>query len=225
MPGRPTLAALILAAAASSALAGEATLGDVSVSLPPPAGFCELDASAPFESRVVALTSKVLEQLGNRLLAVSTDCGQLADARAGRRRQLDDVVQYQTQIAAMNMPAARSVAQVCEILRARGSTILPNEMTEIKARFASTLEKIRVNETSDLGVLAEDANACYAALVQKLRTEAGTDKMVVGECAVIIIKNRTVNVCRFAVYQNPDTVDAVLAKLKVDAAAAIAANP
>jgi hypothetical protein len=119
------------------------------------------------------MTSKVMERLGTRLLAFSADCGELADVRAGRRWQFDDVVQYQAQIAAMNRPPAGSVAQVCEILRARGRAVLADRMQDIKDRIASTLEKIRVNEPSDLGVLAEDSNGCYTGLIQKLRTEIG----------------------------------------------------
>jgi hypothetical protein len=42
---------------------------------------------------------------------------------------------------------------------------------------------------------------------------------------VTIIRNRSIAVNRFAVYQNPDTVSAVLAKLKADVAALSAANP
>jgi hypothetical protein len=225
MLARPTFAALILAAAASGALAGEATLGVVSVTLPPPAGFCELDASDPQDSRMLTILSGLLEKSGNKLLGMSADCGQLADARAGRRRVLDDFAQYQTRIATMDKPPAQSVAQACMTLRTQGNTFVANLWPDIKTRIESAVEKAKINETSFIGVLAEDANACYAAVIQKGRTEAGTNKTQVSVFAVTMIRSRSIYVYRSAVYQNSDTVDAVLAKLKGDVAALIAANP
>jgi len=221
MPGRPGFAALILAAAASVALAGEATLGDVSVTLPSPAGFCELNASDPFDSRIITNVSGSIEKAGTKLIGMSVDCGQLAEARAGRRLHFDDVIQYQTRIATMDKPPTESVAQTCTTLRTQGSAIV----RDINARLASILEKIKINETSFIGVLAEDANACYAALIQKVGTEAGKEKTQVVLYAVTIIRSRSMAIDRYAVYQNPDTVNAVLAKLKLDVAGLIAANP
>jgi hypothetical protein len=225
MLGRPFFAALILAAAASGALAGEATLGGVSVTLPPPAGFCELSASDPRDSRMLTILSGLAEKSGNKLLGMSADCGQLADTRAGRRPVLDDVAQYQVRIAAMDKAPAESVAQTCMTLRARGQAFAVNQRPDIKARIESAVEKVRINETSFIGVLAEDSHACYAGWVEKGRTEAGTDKTQVTVGAVTIIRTRSIYVYRAAIYQNSDTIDAALAKLKVDVAALMAANP
>jgi len=225
MPGRPTFAALFLAAAVSGASGLEALLGDVFVTLPPPAGFCDLSPRYEFDGRMVTIIARSIEKTGNKLLSMSADCGQLAEARAGRRRLLDDYAQYQTQIAAMTKPPAESVAQTCTTLRSRSNTIGSDLWPDIKARIDSTLKKIKMNESIFLGVVAEDANACYAALIQKLRTEAGTEKTQVAVYAVTIIRNRSMAVDRYAVYQNPDTVNAVLAKLTLDVAALIAANP
>jgi hypothetical protein len=225
MRGRLNFAALILAIATSEGLADQVTLGDVSVTLPPPAGFCEVNASDPRDRRAVMGHSGPLEKLGNRLLGLFADCGQLAQAREGGRRQLDDAVEYHAQIAAIDKPPAASVAQLCAAARARNNTILANEAPDLKARIERTVEKVKMNETRPIGVLAEDTNACYQGSIQKDKGESGTDKTMVGLGAVTIIKNRTIFVYRFSVYQNPNTVDAVLAKLKADVAALIAANP
>jgi hypothetical protein len=81
-----------------------------------------------------------------------------------------------------------------------------------------------MNETRFIGVLAEDANACYAALIQNIHTEAGTDKTQITAFAITTIKNRSVFAYRFSVYQNPQTVDAVFGKIKADVAALMSAN-
>src|SRR5712691_366135 len=172
MLGRLTFAALALAAAASAAVAAEATIGGVSVSLPRPGGFCDLSESDPSDKRMISTLSDLLGKSGNKLLGMSADCRQLADWHARKRKLLDDFGQYQTPIATMDKPPSESVAQTCATLRAEGNKILANQMPDIKARAESTLKQIKMNETSFIGVLAEDPTACYAALLQKMRTEA-----------------------------------------------------
>jgi hypothetical protein len=221
---RLSFAALVLAGAASSAPAAEATIGDVSVSLPPPGGFCELSATNSSDQRMVSTLTDLLTKSGNKLLAMSADCGQLADWRTGKRKLLDDYAQYQTPIASMDKLPSETVAQTCATLRAEGNKILANQMPDIKARVESTLSQIKMNETSFIGVLAEDPDACYAGLIQKIHTEAGTDKTQVTMFAVTLTKAKSVFVYRFSVYQDAHTVDAVLGKIKVDIAALTAAN-
>jgi hypothetical protein len=161
MLGRPTLAAVILAASASGAWGLEAMLGDVFVTLPPSAGFCELTPRYEFDGRMVAFMSKALQKSGNKLLAMSADCDQLAEARVGRRRSLDDVVAYQTVIAAVDKPPTASVARICTLLRTQGNADLAGEWPDFKARLDGIVEGIKRNERKILGVLAEDANVCY----------------------------------------------------------------
>ena len=221
MLSRAAFAALILLAGAYSASGLEAMLGDVFVTLPPPAGFCELTPRYEFDGRVANDISKLLKQAGIRLLAMSADCGQLADARAGRRRLLDEMAQYQARMATIDKQPSESVAQACTTLRTQGNAI----MGDINARLVGMLEKLKIIESRFIGVLGEDKNACYAAILYTLRTDTGTEMTQVEVHAATIIRNRSIGIFRYAAYQNPDTVDAVLAKLKVNVAALIAANP
>ncbi|HXW26441.1 MAG TPA: hypothetical protein VEK73_16980 [Xanthobacteraceae bacterium] len=221
MLGRSISAALILAVGVSGASGLEALIGDAFVTLPPPAGFCELTPRYEFDGRTVAIASAYLKGDGIRLLAMSADCDQLAEARKGRRRQVDDVAQYQVQTLDEKTPPVFSIARMCSILRLQSKSPVG---TDINARLAGTLEKIKVNEIGFIGVIAEDENACYSATVHKAWTEAGTEKVLAGLHAATIISNRAIGVRRYAVYQNPDTIGAILAKLKGDVAALIAAN-
>ncbi|HEV2958130.1 MAG TPA: hypothetical protein VGX95_18610 [Xanthobacteraceae bacterium] len=219
MLGRPIFAALIVAASASGL---EAMLGDAFVTLPPPAGFCELTPQYEFDGRLANDISKLLKQAGIRLLAMSADCAQLADARAGRRWLLDDVTEYQARMATIDKPPSESVAQTCTTLRGQGNAILG----DVNVRLAGMmLDNTKIIESSFIGVRGEDKNACYAAILHKLRTAAGTEKTQVEMYAATIISNRSIGVFRYAAYQNKDTVDALLAKLKANVAALIAANP
>jgi hypothetical protein len=196
-------------------------IGGAFVTLPPPAGFCELTPRYEFDGRTFAIASAYLRGAGIRLLTMSADCDQLAEAREGRRRQVDDVAQYQVEIADEKRPPVFSIARMCSILRIQSNS--PSG-ADINARLAGAIEKIRVDETGSIGVIGEDGSACYTAMLQKAWTEAGTQKMLVGLHAAIILGNRAIGVRRYAVYQTPDTINTVLAKLKGDVAALIAAN-
>ena len=221
---RLTVAAFLVTAAASNAFAAQANIGGVPINLPAPSGFCDLSASNASDKRMLDTLGPLLEKSGNKLLAMSADCRQLSEWHTGKRQLLDDYGQYQTQIAGMDKPPSETVAQTCTTLRNEGNKILANQLPDIKKRVESTLSKIKLNETSFLGVLAEDPDACYAGLIQKIHTEAGTDKTQVTVFAVSIVKNKSLFTYRFSVYQGPNSIDAVLGKIKVDIAATFAAN-
>jgi hypothetical protein len=222
MLSRLTLATLVLAVAVSGASGLEAMIGDTFVTLPPPAGFCELTPRYEFDGRTAAVVSAYLAGESIRLLAMSADCNQLAEAREGKRRQLDDLAAYQIENLDMKTPTPFSVARKCSILRTLSKSPIG---TDVDARLASTVEKIKANEAGPIGVIAEDDNACYTATLIKAGTEAGAQKVLVVLQANTVIRTKAIVVRRQAVYQNPDTIKAVLPKLKSDVAAFVAANP
>ena len=224
MLARLTFAALVLAAAASSAFAAEANFGGVSITLPPPGGFCELDQSNASDKRLFTVLSGLLEKSGNKLLVMSADCRQLADWRSGKRKLLDDYGQYQTQIEGIDKPPSETVAQTCTTLRNEGNKILANQLPDIKKRVEATMSNIKLNETRFIGVLGEDKEACYAGLIQKIHTEANTDKTQITAFAITTIKDKSVFTYRFSVYRNAQTIDVVLGKIKGDVAALLTAN-
>jgi hypothetical protein len=224
MLARLTFAALLLVAAAPSAFAAQANIGGVSITLPPPGGFCELTAGNASDNRMLTMLGPLLEKSGNKLLGMSADCGQLSAWHTGKRQLLDDYAQYQTPIASMDKPSSETVAQTCTVLRKQGEQILTNQLPDIKKRVEATMSKVKLNATSFLGVLGEDKDACYAGLIQKIHTEANTDKTQITAFAISLIKDKSVFIYRFAVYRTPKSVDEALRHLKIDVAAMVAAN-
>ena len=216
-------AALALAVAASSVLAAEANIGGVSITLPPPGGFCELSNSNESDKHMTTMLGGLLEKSGNKLLAMSDDCGQLTEWHTRKRLLLDDYGQYQTQIATMDKPPSETIAETCTTLRNEGNKILANQLPDIKKRVEATMTNIKLNETRFMGVLGEDNDACYAGLIQKIHTEANTDKTQITAFAISIVKNKSVFTYRFGLYRGPQSVDAMLRKIKIDVAALIAA--
>jgi hypothetical protein len=199
-------------------------MGDVSLNLPPPKGFCELSVSNASDKRMLTIVGDLLTQSGNKLLGMSADCKQLTDWRSARRQLLDDYAQYQSSLSAIDKPPAEPVAQTCATLRAEGNQIVSEQMPDLKARVEAALKKVKMNQTTFIGVLAEEPRACYAGLIQQIHTETGIDKTQLSLFAVTAVKNRTVFVYRFKVHTGSDSVVDGLAKLKEDVAAMYAAN-
>jgi len=73
-------------------------------------------------------------------------------------------------------------------------------------------------------VLAEDADACYFATVQKMRTEAGTDKTQLIISTVTTIKGKILFYYLFSVYGDAGTVNTTLEPQKANVAAVLKAN-
>ncbi len=208
-------------------MAADAIIGGVSINLPPPAGFCELSASNPADNRMVTTIGGLVAKAGNKLLNMSADCQQLADWRAHKRNYLDDYGQYQAPTSQMEQLVASpeaSIKQTCDTLRTQGSKIVANQAPDLKARIEETLKKVKMNEVSFMGVLAEDANACYAGQLQKLQTETGTEKTQIVLIAVAVVKSKNIFVYRMIVYKGPDTATNLLAAFKDTIAALYAAN-
>lgn len=218
---------LALAAFASTAWAAETSIGGVSIKLPPPAGFCELSASQPADSRALTTWGGLLEKSGNRLLGIAADCRQLADWRVGRRPLLDDYAQFQTSIADVDQVVASPKAYIqdtCATLRAQGKELNSSIAPDVKSRLEGAVAKLKMNSLEFVGVLAEDDTACYAAQMMKARAPNGTDKTQIILLAITVVKSKSIIVIRYGVYAGEAATSDLLAKWKNTVAAFYAAN-
>src|SRR5262249_3131236 len=80
-------------------LAKEVRIGPIALTLPPPAGYCELIAGQPLDDNWVNGLSALLRGMQIELLAVSADCGRLAAWHA-HVQPLGVTATYQAPIAA-----------------------------------------------------------------------------------------------------------------------------
>jgi hypothetical protein len=225
--GRPVaLATIILfAVAMAPALAGSAKVGSATISLPAPKGFCELSATSdPSEKRTLTLVGEIAKGVGNRLLGMSADCQQLTAWDAGQRKLMDDLASYQSRVELEDKPQP-PIKETCATLRSKGDQITKDSFQEIKDNLQQVVRKLTYDSISFAGVLDEDANACYAAALQKIHTEIGTEKVLLTEWATTLVKAQTIYVYRTGVYSGSNTSSELLAKLKETVAAFYAANP
>src|SRR5262249_27834880 len=221
-------AVLILAAiVASGAWAAETSVGGVPITLPAPAGFCELSADQPSDNRVQTIVSGALERTGSRLLAISADCRQLADGRAGKRLLLDDTATFATTFSAMNRVVASRktfIQEACTGLRAQGGQLAANQAPDVKSMLEGALARVKVHSQGLVGVLAEDDTACYAAYILKGRLPNGADKTQLMLLSSTVVKSKAIAVSRHADYRDADATLDLLAKLRDTVAALYAAN-
>lgn len=220
------VAAFLLAGFAS---AKDAAVGTASLTLPPPPDYCEMDVSKTSDARMVNAIEGMLANTGNRLLAVSADCKQLADWRTGKRQLIDNMAQYQTLVAWENGPLPGAPDEVikatCDQMRTQGDKLVADMTPDIKARAEQVLKTVQVNEMRFLGVVGEEPQACYAALLQKFKTEIGTEKTQVTVFATVIIRGKLVYHYLFAPYVDGNTASTLLAEQQENVRRLRAANP
>ncbi len=221
------VASSLIAGFAGPGAAKDAQIGGAAVVLPAPQGYCELTEQQPADVRLINVIGDLVAATQNELLAVSADCGQLEAWRAGKLTTLDDYVQYQTPVAAMDSTTTRSeaVKEVCASARAEGGKSLASATTDLNARVDSAVKGAKFGETGFLGVLAEDADACYFGMLLKARTEGGgSEENQLMISAATVVKGKIIFYNLSTIYHDAATVTAVLARHKRNIPALLAAN-
>jgi hypothetical protein len=201
-------------------------VGPVAIELPTPAGYCELDEKRPEDGRLFALTQTASP--ATRLLAMSADCKQLRDWRAGSLAGLQNYVQYQTirawENAPLPLPPAQLIEQTCATLRAQGGDIASRTGSDVQERLTRAMQDVKLNEVKFMGVLGEDANACYASLLARVRGENGREVEQATVFAATIVRGKVIYYYLCAPFVGERTLTDMLAQLRVHLAALEAAN-
>jgi hypothetical protein len=212
------IAAMLIVGVPVAALAKDAAIGTVTINLPPPAGYCELDGAQASDARMLRSINDMLGASGNRLVAASADCKQLKEWRAGKRPLIDNMAQYQTLVslesAPLPAPPELAIKELCNQMRAQADQLMADVADNLKERAEQAMEHIKFDEMQFLGVVAQEPLVCYAAILQKFKTETGADKAQVTVIGTTVIKGKIVYAYLYAPYVNPDSVTLLLAKHK-----------
>jgi hypothetical protein len=208
---------------ASCTVSTDAQISVPALTLPPPDGFCELTSQQPQDASEIKLLSGNLARAKIELLAMSADCGQLEAWRA-HKHLIDEYAQYQALVFAGNSNSTEWVKAYCADVRAQGEKKLPGLTAEVNAALEAAKMNAKITEMTLLGVLAEDADACYGLMLQKAQTEEGAEKIQLAIGAATVLKGRAVNYILYTVYHDENTVTAAFARHKRNVAAFLAAN-
>jgi hypothetical protein len=210
-----------------SGVAKDAQIGSAALTLPSPPGYCELSEQQPADARLIHVIGDLVAGAHNELLALSADCGQLDAWRAGKLSTLDDYAQYQTLVADIDVtsPRAESVKEICAAVRTEGEKSIAEAAPDLNARVNAAVKGVKVNEMGFLGVLAEDADACYFGIKMKARTEGGgAEELQLMISAATVVKGKIVFYNLYTLYHDAGTVTATLARHRRNVPALLAAN-
>ena len=87
---------------------------------------------------------------------------------------------------------------------------------DVQARAEKILKTVKINEMKFLGVVGEEPRVCYAAMLQRFLTEAGTDKTQAIVFAMTIVRQKLVYYYLFAPYVNGATISSMLEQHKAN---------
>jgi hypothetical protein len=199
-----------------AAVAADAKIGDVSLHLPHPSGYCEMDPVLSSDLAFIGRLHAAMTKTGNRLLVISADCSELREWRNGKRPDLDHMAQYQTIIELENQPLPdtpeKMTKNFCANMNATamGSTVYIVPDPQERAERAS--KDLNVNEIKLLGTVADDPGVCYGATMQKFKVDAREETTQVTIIATTLVKSKVVQFYLFAPFVGGKTITQLLAK-------------
>jgi hypothetical protein len=122
-------------------------------------------------------------------------------------------------------PRGEAVKEICASARAESGKSVTGAATDLNARLDAAVKGAKFGETGFLGVLAEDAGACYFGLLLKARTEGGgAEESQLLISAATVVKGKIVFYNLSTIYHDATTVTATLARHQRNIPALIAAN-
>lgn len=205
----------------------QAMIGDARLRLEPPAGHCFLDSSHQADARL----NEVLQRIFStdiRLVGGFADCEQLRAWRAGERKTLRDYGKFLTPLAMLDKRAEGSpkqlMAAMCQTMRNEGGEFPFKDGRNLKARFEQLVGQAKINESRPLGVITQDDNACYFAMVQKLQTENGEVKTQIDVSAAAIISGKMIYSNLYAALESDGTLKELLDRQKANIARNVAVS-
>jgi hypothetical protein len=161
---------------------------------------CQLERDHPSDKRVYDLVERGLAGQ-NELLLAAADCDQIGPWRSGSRPTLDDFTQVQIGLVNRSRDlTGREVAtanEICAVLRKEGEAAITGPMNEVRDRFNKVSDTVKINQVQFVGVVHEDPEACYASLLQRVRTEQGSDKLILCVYAHVVVRGRLLYLYRY----------------------------
>lgn len=217
---RFTALALLSCVLSVAATAADVRIGDVSLHLPPPPGYCEMDAVLASDAPLIARMHTTLTNTGNRLLAMSADCAELKEWRDGRKQALDHAAEYQTVLRFENEPLPDTAENVlksyCSGMRTLGERSMPGVPADAQERAEQASKILKPNEMIFLGVVAEEPLVCYGVILQKVKLLSDAENPQVAMFAAMILKGKILLLYLFAPYADRETVTQMLAKQRTN---------
>jgi hypothetical protein len=218
---------LLVASLTGRIAAREAMVGPVGVELVLPTGFCELDPAQSSDAQFIARHTAQLARGGVQALSISAACSELPGWRAGVRlldhfALLSADARFVSQPTPIDPETMRK--QICDTIRAQAKQALSAAIATVNSQPDAIARNIKMNSMAVVGVDDDDPNACYTAVLQKLRTQLGTEKLQLGIDTTVAIKGKILFATLYIPYVDMDGVARSLAENRKFVASWRAAN-
>lgn len=206
----------LLAVSLAGPIAGkDVMVGPVSVELVLPTNFCELNPIRSFDGQFIAQQTALLAQSGVQFLSVSAACSELTAWRAGAGL-LDHYIFYSTDARSLNQPtpvdAETMRKQTCDDIRAQATQSVSASIAVMNSQPDAIARNIKINGAALVGVDDNDPNACYTAVLQKMQTQLGTEKLQLLIDTTVAIKGKIMFSTAFMPYVDMQGVAKSLAE-------------
>jgi len=209
------LCGLLVASLTGRIAAKEVMLGSVSVELVLPTGFCELDPAQSTDAQIVSKFTAMLARSGLKILSFSAACSELPGWRAGTSL-LDHYLVFSADSRFISQPipgdAETMRKRICEGIRTQAKQSLSAAIAMANSQPDAIARNVRMNSATVVGVDDDDPNACYTAVLQKLRTQFGTEKLQLMIDTTVAIKGKILFSTLFVLYRDMEGVAKALAE-------------
>jgi hypothetical protein len=208
----PALAVGLLVSS-SSVYARDVQVGNTTVSVEAPFGFCELDKTKTFDTSWQTSATNLLKASSIQLIAGFPNCKELQQARSSGQLILNKffVSAYEPVIG---KASAASTIETCNQIRAMG-----DYSAETKSVVQDAVKKYSSSTSLDsklLGVLEEVAGqVCYVATLQKIKTNKSEIVTLLVLIAITTVRTDLIYLYLNVPYADASSIPAALADLKV----------
>jgi hypothetical protein len=197
-------------------------IGSATLQLVLPAGMCQIDTAIPEDAAYVAAIETGLAGT-NKLLGAFADCNQLAQWR-GNNKMFVEFGFYQAPVGVIDAVSTPDVvADVCRELRSQGEKMLDEAQGDLTLRTQSALKGLQVSQVRSLGVIGEEANVCYSAVMRNVDDE-GEPRLQDMVFALTVLKGKLLFLYVYAPHAGEHAIPALLDRVRVTVNALAAAN-
>lgn len=192
-----------------SILADEVIIGVNKVVINLPKGFCPLKSRNQADARLINYLQDANKDI-NQVNLIFADCEQLQLWRKSKIATLNDYGYSLSPLSLINKELKMSnknyLLQMEKVFNKKGTEFINKTSKDIEKIVQKHFATIKLNETKSLGVLSKDKHALYFGLIQKLKTEEGKDKIMIGIFAMTLVKKKSVNFYLWKEYKGERTI-------------------
>jgi hypothetical protein len=183
-----------------------------------PEGQCVLEDSNRADASFSKVIATLLKGAQNTLIVASAECSRRAALRRGEAQSITDYAAYYTpdQFINTTVPGKTETLrkQLCADMRKQGDATLAG-VEDIVAEKAKELRAdIAVTSTKYVGVMAEDAHGCYAALLIGVKGADGGALLMTSVVTSTVSHGKPLFLAIYRPYEGPRTIKAAVADAK-----------